>query len=210
MKKIICISDTHGAFRGLKVPEGDVLVHAGDIMAWGRPDELVDFNDWLAELPHQDKVVIAGNHDAVLAKQSVEFARKVLSNAHYLQDSEVQVQGVRIYGSPWTPEFMQWHFMMPRGGWELRAKWAKIPEGLDILLTHGPPANKLDFSKFMQAGQGCHLLREAVERAKPRYHVFGHLHEAYGGIEGEFTTFINCAIMTRSYVPANEPIVIEV
>ncbi|KKN31472.1 hypothetical protein LCGC14_0823450 [marine sediment metagenome] len=210
MKKIVCISDTHGEFRGLVVPDGDILVHAGDITTYGQPAELVDFNLWLTGLPHQDKVVIAGNHDAALANQPAEFGRRVLTAAHYLQDSEVQVQDVRIYGSPWTPEFMNWHFMMPRDGWELRAKWAKIPEELDILLTHGPPANKLDYSKFQKTGVGCHLLREAVERARPRYHVFGHLHESYGGIEGEFTTFINCSIMTRSYVLANAPIVIEV
>lgn len=211
MKKVVCISDTHGAYRQInQLPDGDILVHAGDITLFGRPDELVDFNDWCGNLPHRDVVVIGGNHDAVLAKQSPEFARKVLTNAHYLLDSEITVQGVRIYGSPWTPEFNQWFFMLPRGSDELRVKWAKLPEGLDILLTHGPPAGKLDYSKILKTYVGDSLLREAVERVKPKYHVFGHTHENQGGIVGEYTTYINCSIMTRSYVPANDPIVIEV
>jgi len=91
MVKVVCCSDLHGEYRRLQMPAGDVLVVAGDLTRHGRPAELVDFNRWLGELPHADKVVIAGNHDAVLAKQSVEFARKTLSNAHYLLDSETPV-----------------------------------------------------------------------------------------------------------------------
>lgn len=210
MKKVVCISDTHGEYRKVELPDGDVLVHCGDITTYGRPDELVDFNRWCGNLPHRDIVVIAGNHDATLAKQSPEFARKVLTNAHYLQDSETTVQGIRIYGAPWTPEFMNWFFMLPRGSDELRAKWDQIPEGLDVLLTHGPPVGKLDYSKYQKTYVGCGLLRAAVERVRPRYHVFGHLHENHGGLQSEHTTFINCSIMTRSYVPAQAPIVIEV
>jgi len=210
MTTLVCISDTHGAYRQLRLPAGDVLIHCGDIAAWGRPDEYVDFNRWLGELPYAAKVVIAGNHDETLAKQSVEFARKVLTNAHYLLDSETTIQGVRIYGAPWTPEFMNWHFMLPRGGWEMRAKWDQIPEGLDVLMTHGPPQGKLDYSKMQKTGVGCGVLREAVMRAKPRYHVFGHLHESYGGLQGEHTTFINCSSMDRGYRLVNDPIVLEI
>lgn len=210
MPRVVCISDTHGMHRSIKIPEGDILLHTGDLTTYGKPKELVDFNQWLALLPHRDKVIIAGNHDGALDRQPSSFGKAVFSNAHYLCDEEVTVQGLRIYGAPWTPEFFNWHFMLPRGGWEMRTKWDKIPEGLDILMTHGPPLNKLDYGKHQRASVGCGVLREAVERAKPRFHVFGHIHESYGGLKSEHTTFINCAIMTRGYIPSNEPIVIDV
>lgn len=208
--RVVCISDTHGAYRGLTIPDGDILVHAGDITTYGRPLELKDFNDWLGDLPHTHKVVIGGNHDAALALQSTDVGRSLLSNAHYLQDTEVVVDGVRIYGAPWTPEFNGWHFMLPRGSQALRSKWAKIPDGIDILLTHGPPAGKCDYSKFQKWYIGCDSLREAVLKVRPKYHVFGHNHEGYGAQMGEFTTFINASIMTRSYIPANPPIEVEI
>ena len=208
--RVVCVSDTHGAYRGLDVPDGDLLVHSGDITTYGRPLELHDFNDWLGDLPHTHKVVIAGNHDAALANQSIAFGCSILSNAHYLQDSEVVVDGVRIYGAPWTPEFLGWHFMLPRGSRELRQKWSMIPEGIDILLTHGPPAGKCDYSKFQKWYVGCDYLREAVLKTQPRYHVFGHVHESYGVQMGEHTTFINASIMTRLYVPTNPPIEVEI
>jgi Icc-related predicted phosphoesterase len=208
--RVVCISDTHGQYRGLQIPDGDILVHSGDITAQGRPLELQDFNLWLGELPHTHKVVIAGNHDATLAVQSMAFAQNILSNAHYLQDSGVTVDGVSIWGSPWTPEFNDWYFMLPRGSAELRAKWAKIPEGTDILLTHGPPAGKCDYSKHQKWYIGCDYLREAVLKVRPTYHVFGHNHEGYGAQLGEFTTFINASIMTRSYIPINPPIEVEI
>lgn len=208
--RVVCISDTHGKYRGLDVPDGDILVHAGDITTFGHPLELKDFNAWLGELPHTHKVVIGGNHDATLARHSTDFARSILSNAHYLQDSEVVVDGVRIYGAPWMPEFNGWHFMLPRGSAELLAKWAKIPDGIDILLTHGPPAGKCDFSKYQKWYIGCDYLREAVLKVRPKYHVFGHNHEGYGVQMGEFTTFINASCMTRSYILANPPIEVEI
>ncbi len=210
MTTVVCISDTHGAFRQLAVPEGDVLVHCGDITAYGTASELADFNWWLGTLPHRDKIVIAGNHDAVLSKLRHRTGQSALSNAHYLLDSSCRAQGLTFYGAPWTPEFMGWHFMLPRGGHELKTHWDKIPEDLDVLLTHGPPAGKLDFSKYQKTGVGDELLRDAVMEKKPRYHCFGHLHESYGGAQGEFTQFINCSIMDRGYRPVNEPVVLEI
>jgi Icc-related predicted phosphoesterase len=208
--RVVCISDTHGQYRGLTIPDGDLLVHAGDITTYGRPLEFQDFNDWLGELPHTHKVVIGGNHDAALALQSADFGRDILSNAHYLQDSEVVVGGVRIYGAPWTPAFKDWHFMLPRGSAETRRKWAKIPTGIDILLTHGPPAGKCDYDASGSYYAGCDYLREAVLKVRPRYHVFGHAHASYGVQMGEFTTFINASIMTRAYIPTNPPIEVEI
>jgi hypothetical protein len=69
--------------RRLRVPPGDVLVHAGDITMKGGKNEMLDFDKWLGELPHKHKVVICGNHDFCF-EYSAEEARSWLTNAHYL------------------------------------------------------------------------------------------------------------------------------
>jgi len=83
--RIVCISDTHGQHAKLSVPDGELLVHAGDFMAFGdRPREIVDFNHWLCKQPHQYKVVIAGNHDLMFERHP-GAARELLSNGIYLE-----------------------------------------------------------------------------------------------------------------------------
>ena len=61
VKRIVCISDTHCA--EIDVPDGDILLHAGDLTYMGKPDELRVVMDWLSSLPHKHKIFIAGNHD---------------------------------------------------------------------------------------------------------------------------------------------------
>jgi len=85
--RIVCISDTHGQHAKLSVPAGDVLIHAGDFMAFGdTPKEIVDFNHWLGKQPHRFKVVIAGNHDLMFERHP-GAAKELLSNAIYLENS---------------------------------------------------------------------------------------------------------------------------
>lgn len=96
--KIAMLSDTHGQHRKLTVPDGDILIHAGDSMTDGmNPQELVDLNDWFGTLPHPHKILIAGNHDFLFEK--VDIARGLITNATYLQDEYVTINGLKIYGS---------------------------------------------------------------------------------------------------------------
>jgi len=134
--KIVCLADTHGMHSKLEVPYGDVLIHAGDFCGMGRSLEVIAFNEWLGTLPHPAKIVIAGNHDRPFERDP--SARAFLTNAIYLQDSEVTVAGIRFYGIPWQPAFCNWAFNLQRGE-ELKRKWDIIPNGIDILITHGPP-----------------------------------------------------------------------
>jgi Icc-related predicted phosphoesterase len=202
--RIVCISDTH--LRKAEVPDGDVLVHAGDFTMRGHLLEVESFNRWLERWPHPHKVVIAGNHDFAFEKRPAE-ARRTLTAATYIEDELLEVAGLRIWGSPWTPKWGEWAFSLERGS-EIRAKWELIPEGLDILITHGPPAFICD-----QAGPGlnvgCEDLREIVEQRKPRLHVFGHVHEGYGVLEKPHTTYVNASAVTAGYHPGNKPIVID-
>lgn len=204
--RIVAISDTHNMHDMVMVPDGDILIHAGDFTNQGTPEEIERFNAFLAELPHRYKVVIAGNHDFAF-ERTPEEARAMLTSCIYLQDEAVTIEGLKIYGSPWQPEFMDWAFNLPRGE-PLREKWALIPEDTQVLVTHGPPAGHGDVLCSGLA-VGCQDLREAVERVRPQLHIFGHIHEGHGITQNEYTSFINASSCDESYEPFNPPVVIE-
>jgi Icc-related predicted phosphoesterase len=205
--KCVVISDTHGMHEQIIVPDGDVLIHAGDILGQGTLFELDEFNDWLGSLPHKHKIVVAGNHDWCF-EDSERASRGLLSNAIYLRDESVIIDGVHFYGAPWQPHFMNWAFNLNRGD-ELRQKWQLIPNDTDVLITHGPAAGILD---QVADGKhvGCEELAKTIINIKPKFHVFGHIHEGYGIVESEYTTSINACINTEKYKPVNKAIVFYV
>jgi Icc-related predicted phosphoesterase len=200
------------------VPDGDLLVHAGDLTLRGERREVEDFNAWLEELPHRHKIVVAGNHDWVFEREP-RLARSCLTAAAYLEDSAITVEGLRVYGSPWQPWFMSWAFNLPRGR-ALREKWASIPAGTDLLLTHAPPrgvgdrlagplVRALSFAAGQRGHAGCRDLLSAVRRVRPRLHVFGHIHEGYGTHLQEGTIFVNASCCDAPYRPLNAPVVVD-
>jgi predicted phosphodiesterase len=204
--RIVCISDTHGRHDDLVVPDGDVLIHAGDFTGRGEKAEVVAFSNWLAGLPHARKLVAAGNHDFAFEKRPSE-ARSWLTAATYLQDSGVTIDGVTFWGSPWQPRFFDWAFNLDRGA-PLAAKWALIPANTDVLVTHGPPHGILDRTSS-GLHVGCEELLKVVERVRPKVHVFGHIHEAYGQVVKGPTRFVNASNCTLRYQPTNPPIVVD-
>ncbi len=191
--KITLLSDTHALHARLVIPHGDIFIFAGDMTHCRTARDVEDFNRFLGSLPHAHKIVVGGNHDHRLARDR-EQAKAMLSEAIYLQDEMVVVAGLKIYGAPWQPVFNSRAcdaFALPRGA-SLREKWELIPHGLDILVTHTPPAGILD-----QDGPVCHgcaELAEVVRSRKPRYHVFGHIHSRHGMLRCNGTRFINCNI----------------
>jgi len=201
------------------VPDGDLLVHAGDFTRQGTLREVAAFAEWLRSLPHRHKVVVAGNHDFLFEKEPV-LARSLLTGATYLEDEGVTIEGLRIWGSPWQPWFFDWAFNLKRGA-PLKAKWDLIPEGTDLLVTHGPPHGILDevgrvtgkiaaFAMGQGSHVGCEELAKAVVRLRPKVHVFGHIHEGYGQIRAADTLFVNAANCDKDYRPINAPVVLEV
>ena len=199
MTRIVCLSDTHGSHDHVEVPAGDILIVAGDFCNRGTLVEVRSFNFWLGSLPHKHKIVVAGNHDWPFERSRLE-ARKSLSNARYLEDDEIAVAGLSIYGSPWQPEFCGWAFNLPRDGWELRRKWEHIPEDLDILVTHGPPKDILDMGGYHGPNHvGCADLAEVVHLRKPRLHVFGHIHTGHGQTTIGDTIFCNVSVVDEHY-----------
>jgi len=207
--KLVLLSDTHGYHKDIpQVPNGDLLIVSGDITTYGKMDEVQAFDSWLGTLPHKYKVVIAGNHDGWLERADPLVKLAVFSNALYLEDTETNVEGLRIYGAPWTPMFYNWHFMLDRGP-DLRQKWNLIPAGIDILVTHGPPHGYLDFGVYQKAPVGCEELREVVARIKPKLHVFGHVHGSYGLARNKHTLFANASTCNEGYKPIQEPLVVD-
>jgi len=205
--KVCVMADTHGFHDSVAVPEADILVHAGDFSMSGTLAEVSDFARWWKALPHGRKVLIAGNHDWLFQRDPA-LARSLLEGSVFLEDSQAEVLGLRIYGSPWTPWFFDWAFNLPRGP-DLRAKWDLIPAGVDILVTHGPPYGRGDQTRRGEK-TGCRDLLEAVQaRVKPRWHVFGHIHEDYGVTREPCTTFVNASVCSFSYEPVNKPLILD-
>ncbi|KAK3924684.1 Metallophosphoesterase domain-containing protein 1 [Frankliniella fusca] len=203
--RIVCMSDTHSLTSHIKfeVPNGDIFIHAGDFTRCGSLEEIVEFNEWLGNLPHKHKIVIAGNHELSLDENFIKNneknlpsttptlglsrnaiaeairtpnAKQYLTNCTYLQDEEVTIYGIKIYGTPWQPEYCNWAFNLPRGK-PCLSKWDLIPEDTDILISHTPPIGHGDLC-CTGVRAGCvELLTTVQQRVKPKYHVFGHIHE---------------------------------
>ncbi len=206
---ITTLSDTHGLHRRIKdIPLADIIIHAGDISNIGEEHQVIDFLNWFADLPHQHKIFIAGNHDFFFERESKKYIEKIIpSNIIYLNDSSCTIDSINIYGSPITPRFYDWAFNRDRGK-NIQQHWKLIPTDTDILITHGPPFGKLD-ATTNNLRTGCEDLLKVVEKIKPKYHIFGHIHEAYGMTYNEHTTFINASILDEHYRIKNKPFFIE-
>jgi len=212
--RIVCVSDTHRQHRAVEIPEGDLLIYAGDI-ACARESEPIltqDFNEWLAYLPCKWKVVIAGNHDAFFEKEP-KLARSTITNAFYLENNSIEIEGMKIWGSPYTPFFCDWSFGATVK--EIDKIWQGIPEDTNILVTHGPPFGILDILSHPQLdidgmytwSGGCHRLRERLLLLKEvKLHVFGHIHEGYGKRD----IYVNASIVDENYRLKNKPIVVNI
>lgn len=215
--RITILSDTHGHHSRVTVPPGDVLVHAGDYSSRGELDDTVAFLRWYAQHPHRFKVLVSGNHDRISDVQSGLFRELLAEYAPgvtYLQDSGVEIGGLRFYGSPYTPTFFDWYNMRDRGA-PIRAHWDLIPDNTDVLVTHGPPHGQLDWSDYGMEPAGCRDLYEAILRVRPRVSCHGHLHLQGGQTvdlfhdDGTKTTVVNAAICDENYHPSRQPITLD-
>lgn len=207
---ITLISDTHGKHQEITedLKGGDLLIHCGDSMNSGRNEqELISFCEWFNNLDnYKCKIFIAGNHCRIFetnpkrALQIVENYKNII----YLQDDFYIFEGVKIYGSPWQPEFCSWAFNLPRKGVELQKIWNKIPNDTDILITHCPPYNILD---NVRNGEplGCELLRNKVNELQPKIHCWGHIHDSYGYVYNNDTHNFNASILNERYEYVNKP-----
>ncbi len=215
-----------------ELPKAEILLHAGDCTNVGKEHEITQFVNWFQDLKGFDtKIFIAGNHDFgfehfkdpyhkgrptwihhLLSEENLSQSDVVyLHDSSYTIDSPEFSRPIKIYGSPWQPEFYNWAFNLPRNGKELEEKWKNIPDDTDILITHGPPHGIRDFTqdRYGANSVGCELLRVRVEQINPLIHVFGHIHGAHGTAFIKNTIFINASICDERYSPCQKPFIIE-
>ena len=186
-----------------------MLLHAGDISYKGDRREIEDFLEWFGKLPYAHKIFIAGNHDFFFEREKPEIIRKSIpETVHYLKDEEIVIDGIKIWGSPYTPWFFRWAFNKRRGV-SLASHWENIPADADIVLTHGPVYGILDVVINEQHAGDKDLFKKIMQ-VKPKVHVCGHIHESYGTKMRDGIKFINACILNESYELINKPIVFDV
>lgn len=206
--KFVIISDTHGQHKNLTLPKGDVIIHAGDISQRGKESEILDFLNWFKDLDFKYKIFIAGNHDFFFEETSEKDIQKIIpENIIYLCDSGVEVENIKIWGSPITPWFYDWAFNRLRGA-QIALHWQLIPHDTDILITHGPVFGQLDKTTRGE-NVGCEDLLYSIDKIKPKIHICGHIHEGYGQTTSSKTKFINASVLDEKYALVNPPITFE-
>lgn len=206
---IDCVADLHG-----NTPEmegGDILIVAGDLTASDHPAQYLKFFIWFDKQKYKHRILIAGNHDNVLKEYPPTYG-----TWHYLCDSGVELEGIKFWGSPWTKTFPGMNpkckaFTFDTED-ELMNKFELIPHDTDVLITHSPPYGVLDkvVEGFSVGSPALYNWLKYVER--PKLHVFGHIHEAYGQAE-IFPTYdnkmmisVNASHVNERYQPVNKPI----
>lgn len=206
--KIVAISDTHCRHKSVKLPTGDLLIHAGDISYRGMLTEVVDFLDWFAKLPFAHKIFIAGNHDFYFEKASPLAIKSIIpEGVTYLKDSGITINNINIWGSPVTPWFHDWAFNRHRGA-DINKHWKLIPPDTNLLITHGPVYGLLD-TVINGSHVGDKDLLRRVDEVRPAAHVCGHIHEAYGHLKRGSTRFVNACVLNETYELVNPPVVFE-
>jgi Icc-related predicted phosphoesterase len=198
------ISDSHSQHRKLTIPTCDFLIHCGDIgFDYAIQD---DFFEWFAEQPARYKCFVLGNHDragewfeGIIKEQAAKY------NLIYLHHNLVDTEGIKIYGSNYTPRFGDWAWMKKRG-LPLHNEWENIPAETNILVSHGPPYGIRDKTPYGEL-VGCEELRDRInELPELKMHCFGHIHHSHGVSEISGITYINASSCTEKYEIKNQSI----
>jgi Icc-related predicted phosphoesterase len=211
--KISCISDSHGLHRKLEIlEEADMLIFAGDCMNSGYSEyELTDFLNWFSLQPHKYKIMIAGNHDRWIEDSPIQFRAllKLYPSIIYLEDESVEIEGLKIYGTPHSKEFCSWAFN--RNEFELEALFSKIPSDTDILISHAPELYILD-TLVDGRSVGEFTLTERIRKlTNLKLHVVGHVHNSFGMLKRHNKHIsINASQVDESYRVVNFPITINI
>ncbi|HMT01706.1 MAG TPA: metallophosphatase domain-containing protein [Burkholderiales bacterium] len=205
IEKIWVISDTHTKHSELRIPDVDIVIHAGDMTNQKGPlnnNEAFSFIKWFDNLSINKKVLIAGNHDSTF------FNKEIIFPKYYLEDKLIKYKKWLIYGTPYTPKFYNWYFMLTK---EQEITWAKNIPPCDILVTHGPPKFILDsvYREDYDLYEHCGSveLYNRVNKLKPKLHIVGHIHSSYnkkypennGVFFNGNTWFINASCCSDGY-----------
>ena len=211
--KIIAISDTHNMHKACEklIPDGeyDMIIHAGDVSGRGHEYEVRDFVEWFSGLDQfRHKLMIAGNHDWLFEKERLIAREMIPDNVHYLEDNGVTIEGIKFWGSPQTPRFLDWAFNRDRGE-DIKRFWDIIDDDVDVLVTHCPAHYKLDYVKYDNKFLGCDDLSNRIMEIKPKVHICGHIHGSYGVEYYDGTMYYNASLVNEQYRPQNPAHIIE-
>lgn len=208
--KIWHISDAHtfhNLLNLLLVPEDvEMVIFSGDCSNPKNPfnnePEVRAFIDWYSNLDIKYKIFVAGNHDTSIEKGLVEKSDFEKAGIIYLENDYVEIEGLKIWGSPNTPQFGQWAFMKARH--KINRLWEHIPDDVDILIVHGPPKGILDHSynsNGVYERCGCSALaKHVLNRIKPKLMLFGHIHSTQDIINQGTMTIQNITFSNGSVV----------
>jgi Icc-related predicted phosphoesterase len=205
--KILHISDTHGFHQEIDgLPSADVIVHSGDVSSkYGNYEEIKGFLDWFSSLDYKYKILVPGNHDFFFEDEMGNngLINSIAPGVHILLSESIIIEGVKFYGSPFTPWFHEWAFNLYNH--ELAAEWAKIPDDTDVLITHGPANGTLDFSGQNAPHIGCTYLKHRLHNLPTlKAHLFGHAHQGYGFNEDRYLS-LNSSLLDEKYRLVNKP-----
>jgi Icc-related predicted phosphoesterase len=214
IKKVCMVSDLH--HKRVKIEECDLLIDAGDWTGRGQLHAVLDHFEWLEEQPARHIVTVPGNHELEMERNLPLFLDEIKKRhpaIHVLIDQTIEIEGVKIHGSPITPEFCNWAWNRERGH-QIRKHWDLIPDDVQILVTHGPPQDILDLVYFANGlpkeHAGCFDLAQRIKSLKNlKLHVFGHIHSGSGIEMKNGVTYVNAAICDEMYYPSNPVRVIE-
>lgn len=215
--RIVAISDCHGKYNKIKIPECDLLISCGDYSIQGRIHEVRNFHKWLNKQEASHIISCQGNHELMVERNfqvSKMVALEECPAVHFIDEGLIEIEGVKIWCSAITPFFCNWAWNRFRGS-NIQEHWDKIPKDIDILVTHGPPYGILDTVYYPDGVTpkekvGCADLYSKIQYLdKLRYHFFGHIHGAYGHKEINGIHFYNVSICDEMYFPSNLPIEIE-
>jgi Icc-related predicted phosphoesterase len=218
LTRFVLISDTHKQHRKMEhpIPDGDVLIHAGDLTSDRdalRLGVLHDANSWFKALSHRFSLVVfcPGNHDQNF-EDTPQLATDILTagidNMIVLINKSTRFGRFNIHGIPQTPRHFDWAFNVDRGPL-IRRYYDNIPEDTNVLITHGPPCGVMD--SYEGAHVGCEELKSYLQAREvvPELHVFGHIHAGYGLIQTANSYVVNAAICDAANKPVNKPIVVD-
>lgn len=216
--RLVCISDLHGHLPE-DLPSGDALLISGDICPTVNHEYFFqriwlkeNFNNWLKRLPYRMTFLCAGNHDFIFERSDIGSELACI----YMKDSGYEWEGLKFWGTPWQPWFYDWAFNAPRQDYNekfLREKFDLIPEGTDVLLSHGPPRmGSLDVvgTGSRRHNVGSTSLADRIRHIKPKLTVCGHLHDGYGEYEFDGCRVVNASYLDEDYLTGNDPIVVEI
>ena len=215
--KLAIISDVHGRWSKLDIPEVDILISCGDYSFTGEKHMVKDFHAWMNKQETGYFISVQGNHEKWVQKnfsEAKEIAEKACPGVHFIDHGAVEIEGLKIFGSAWTPWFHDWAWNAYRGP-EIKRYWDMIPDNTQVLATHGPPAGILDVVHYADGTPkervGCQdLMNRIGELPDLKLHCFGHIHSSHGEQYFNGVKYVNASICDESYYPSNPVTIIEI